>query len=1380
MRSGPGAVVYGMSVTVFRRPPRRRAPETPSGELSLQEPPSLSETLGGGSISMLFTVLPMAVGVGAMALMILVPLRTGGGLGGGGVGGMIQPMMMGLMMGSMMFMGVGQLARGGGERRSRLRGERRDYLRYLGQMRKQVRKAAADQRSALAWRHPEPAGLWSIVLSGRLWERRLAHPDFAEVRIGRCPQRLALTITPLQTKPIEDLEPLSARALRRFIAAYGTVNDLPAAIFLRGFAHVQFRGDDTAARAVTRAMLAQLVAFHSPDDLRIAVCASPERSTDWDWTKWLPHAQHAADQDGAGTVRLVAEDVAGLEEVLLGELDGRGRFEAGATPTREEPYVVVIVDGVRLPAESRLAGAGFRNLVVLAVSDGTGLPTGRSTLRLDVSDRHLDMIRNDRAGAEIRTSLGRPDQLSLPRMTALARTISPYRLAAAADIVEPLLTDFDLGTLLGIGEIDQMDPHAVWRRTAAAADRLKVPIGIAEDGNRIELDIKEAAQGGMGPHGLLIGATGSGKSELLRTLVLALAITHSSEVLNFVLTDFKGGATFLGLDGLPHTSAVITNLADEEALVARMQDALHGEMVRRQELLRRAGKFSSLLEYEAARRNGAPLDPLPTLFVIVDEFSELLATHPDFAELFVMIGRLGRSLGVHLLLASQRLDDGRIHKLESHLSYRISLRTFSAMESRSVIGVPDAYQLPGAPGNGYIRTDVSTLIRFKAAYVSGRYQRRTREQRQEEVRRQVVVFGTGRTALPDAPETERPDPAQTTQPGETQQEETRPGSAQPAGDTLLQVAVDRLRGQGPPAHRVWLAPLETPSTLDQVLPPLEPHSTLGLTPTTWPGRGQLVVPVGMIDKPFEQIRDLYMIDMSGVGGHVGIAGGPQGGKSTLLRTIIAGLALSHTPEEVQFYCLDFGGGTLASLAALPHLGGIAGRLDPERISRTVAEVRDLITRRERIFAELGIDGMPTYRQLRARRQVDDPFGDVFLVVDGWASVRADYEEQDAVIRQIASRGLSYGVHLLLTTSRWMDIHSSLRDQLGSRIELRLGDSIDSMIDIRAAAKVPRSPGRGLTMDKLHYLATIPRIDGRPWIHDLTDATRSLAEAIADNWTGPSAPPVRMLPAVLPAADLPAPEGRLRMPLGLSERDLAPVWHDFATHPHLTVLGDTGAGKSAVLRLVAHAIVRNHTPDQARVLVIDTRRILLEAIPEPYRIGSAYSATAAAQLVSSLSEQLRERLPGPDITPQQLARRDWWTGPELYILVDDYDLLVSAMSGGPLDSIVDLLPQATDVGLHVVLTRAAAGSSRTSMDSVVRRLQESNTPDIALSCPPNEMQLLNGMRPRQFPPGRGLLVTRRLASQLQIGWIDPATPPPSGPSVPGEPPDGPTPSEVEQR
>ena len=232
-----------------------------------------------------------------------------------------------------------------------------------------------------------------------------------------------------------------------------------------------------------------------------------------------------------------------------------------------------------------------------------------------------------------------------------------------------------------------------------------MPIGLDAGGQAVELDIKESAQGGMGPHGLVIGATGSGKSELLRTLVLGLALTHPPEVLNFVLVDFKGGATFLGLDSLNHVSAVITNLEQELPLVDRMRDALHGEMVRRQELLRSAGNYASVRDYERDRERGATLDPLPTLFVVVDEFSELLAAKPEFIDLFVMIGRLGRSLGVHLLLASQRLEEGRLRGLDTQLSYRIGLRTFSAAESRIVLGAPDAYELPSAPGSGYLKVD---------------------------------------------------------------------------------------------------------------------------------------------------------------------------------------------------------------------------------------------------------------------------------------------------------------------------------------------------------------------------------------------------------------------------------------------------------------------------------------------------------------------------------------------------------------------------------------------------------------------------------------------------------------------------------------------------
>src|SRR5262249_3731219 len=270
-------------------------------------------------------------------------------------------------------------------------------------------------------------------------------------------------------------------------------------------------------------------------------------------------------------------------------------------------------------------------------------------------------------------------------------------------------------------------------------DRLQAPIGTTAGGIPLELDIKEAAENGKGPHGLCVGATGSGKSELLRTVALGMMARNSPKVLNLLLIDFKGGATFLDLARSPHVSAVITNLSEEAPLVARMRDALAGEMNRRQQLLRAAGCVS-VAAYEHARRAGVRLTALPALFIIVDEFSQLLSQHPDFADMFVAIGRLGRSLGMHLLLASQRGDEGRLRGLEAHLSYRICLKTLSASDSRTALGSLSAHPLASAPGAGCLRSPTGDLIRSQTAFVSGPLQ--TEPIRREVAARSGLAFTT--------------------------------------------------------------------------------------------------------------------------------------------------------------------------------------------------------------------------------------------------------------------------------------------------------------------------------------------------------------------------------------------------------------------------------------------------------------------------------------------------------------------------------------------------------------------------------------------------------------------------------------------------------------
>ncbi|GAB3158413.1 type VII secretion protein EccC [Micromonospora sonneratiae] len=1333
-----------MSTIQVTRTPRRSAPPIDKGEFPLQEPPGLPET-AGGQITNLLTYLPMVMGSGAMAMFYLQP-------------GESRPMLYltsGLMGVSAIVMAFAVLMRAGTERKAKLRGERRDYLRYLGQARKQVRRSVDKQRISVLFTHPDPARLWALVPTDRLWERRANHADFAEVRIGLGQQRLALTLQAPQTKPVEDLEPLSAGALRRFLRAYTVIEDMPVAVYLRGFARVSLDGDADVTRALTRAMVAQLATFHSPEDVQIAVLASTDRLRDWDWVKWLPHAQHGEQTDAAGAVRLVCDAWVDLEKLLGGKsLEERGRYEPGVLPSPTEPFVVVVLDEAPIPGNHRLGGAGYRNLVAIDVDGSLPWDGAPTTLRLRISEGDIEKVDMSRAGDQKSTPIGRVDGLTLVRSRALARQIAPYRLGGTGVVADATAVSADLAALLGIADLRTMDPHVLWQ-ARTAWDHLRVPIGITERGQTVELDLKESAQGGMGPHGILIGATGSGKSELIRTLVLSLALAHSSEKLNMVLVDFKGGATFLGLDGLPHVSALITNLVDELPLVDRMQDALQGELVRRQELLRKHS-HTSVLEYERARAAGAELDPLPTLVIIVDEFGELLSVKQEFSDLFMMIGRLGRSLGVHLLLASQRFEEGRIHTLETHLSYRIGLKMFSSMESRSVIGVNDAYEKQLPPGSGYLRTDTTTLVRFRGAYVSGPCPIRGKRVAQPVSNSRVVGFEAG-YVVPSSRPVEPP-------PREPSAEEV------PATETTLAVIVDRLHDAGPPAHRVWLPPLAEPAALDEVLPPLTLDPLRGFgTPY-----GGLRVPVGLVDRPFEQRRDLLVADLEGAKGHAVVVGAPRSGKSTLLRTLVAGLALSHTPREVQCYILDFGGGAMAALAELPHVGGVANRRDRERVTRVVAEVSDILDQRELHFGQHDVESMAAYRRARAAGQyAEDRFGDVFLVIDGWFTLHQEFEVLEPAIQEIATRGLSYGVHLVISAGRWSEIRPWLRDVLQSRFELRLGDAMESEIDFRKAKTVPELPGRGLTPDKFHFLTVVPRLrsdEGDPVLGDPAEpesggssvedgaALAALVRAVRDGWTGEPAPAVRMLPKVLARQALPATpgEGELRVALGLDDQRLQPVWHDFGTNPHLMIFGDTETGRTNLLRHVAQAIIDRFPPAEAQVLVVDPRRNLANIFPANQTVGYALNAPALREVLGRGVPLLKSRVPGPDISPDRLSARDWWQGPRLIVLIDDYDMISGTMDY-PAETLVDLLAHGAEIGLHVIVSRSTAGAHRGMSDPLLRRMWDLGSTAVLFSCPREEGGFLGQVKPLTLPVGRAQLVRRR-ANPIQFQTpliVDPA-------------------------
>ena len=1337
-----------MSTLQFKKSPRLAAPRPPGGEVHLEPPPEVPRVIPGNIVMKALPIVMIVASLGMMVFMFQASNRN--------------PMMM--AMGGMMVVGtLGMMAggggKGGGAKRAEMDEDRKDYLRYLGQMRDRAREAMVDQRAALEWVHPDPQSLWPLAGSRRMWERRQNDQDFLHLRVGRSSHRLATRLVPPQTGPVDELEPIATLALRRFVRAHSIVPDLPTQITLRGFAAVSMQGDRALTRGLTRAMLAQMVTFHSPDDVLIAVATAGRAKEEWEWAKWLPHAQHPTMSDGIGQLRMMAGSLAQIENWLDEELRDRQRFSRNATPAPDQPHVVIIVDDAEVTREEQIIlEEGLVGVTLIDLSDSIGNLAARRGLRL--------VVEADRLGARSAGGVewfGRPDTLSVVETESLARLISPYRVGGAAgqDVgdEEPLLSNPSLLELLGIpGDPMTFDVQQAWR-PRPIRDRYRVPFGVGEYGQPVELDIKEAAAEGMGPHGLCIGATGSGKSEFLRTLVLGMLATHSSSTLNFVLVDFKGGATFLGLDKAPHVSAVITNLADEVTLVDRMKDALAGEMNRRQEALKNGGNFKNVWEYEKARENGADLDPLPALFIVCDEFSELLAAKPDFIDLFVAIGRLGRSLQMHMLLASQRLEEGKLRGLDSHLSYRIGLKTFSAAESRAAIGVPDAFELPSVPGGGYLKFDTSTLVRFKASYVSGPYrpagiQAAGPAATVVRADKRPQLFVPDFVELPKEPEPELLEtpaaPAAPQQPEE---------AVEPSE---LDVIVSRLIGQGPPAHEVWLPPLKDPNSLDTLLPNLNPTEDRGLSPVGFFGNGRLQVPLGIVDRPYEQRRDPLWADFAGASGHGVIVGGPQSGKSTMLRTLIMSMALTHTPEEAQFYCLDLGGGTLAGLSDLPHVGGVAvARREPDKARRIVAELTTLLTEREGRFGAMGIDSMTEFRNRKRRGEIrpdQDPFGDAFLIVDGWRALRDDFEELETTITRLATQGLSYGVHVVIAANRWADIRPAIKDMIGTRFELRLGDPTESDIDRRVAVNIPAGrPGRGLTREKLHLLGGLPRIDGSSDPETIASGVADAVAKIRGAWRGRVAPQVRLLPEMITYDEvlkLDTHRDSKLIPIGVNEEDLQPIYLDFNAEPHFYAFADGESGKTNLLRQIARGISDRFTSKEALILLVDYRRTMLGYVQGDSLLGYAVSAAQLESMVSDVFNSMTRRLPGPDVTQEQLKTRSWWKGPELFILVDDYDL-VATSSNNPLRKISDFLAQAKDVGLHLVVVRRTGGASKAMYDPIIGKLKEIAAPGMVMNGSRDEGALVGNIKASAMPPGRGNMLTRKAGKQLvQVSWIQP--------------------------
>ena len=1313
---------------IVHRPARSVHPEPGNDALTLAAPPQLTEAPTGipmqallpvvGSLSsiVMMTVLrnnPIMVVVGALILVVALV----GGLG----------------------MALSSRGRQIRERRQ----ARTRYLEYLDGLREDFNEQHRDLTVATNRVAPPPALLTGLVENPlRLWERRPKDADFLSLRIGTAPQVAFEVQLPEDQNPVQPFDPILVSEVERVIEIAQTVSGLPVAASLRpGRVVTIVAPPELAARGreVGRALVSGLIAQHAPEEAQLAA-AIPESQRDaWAGIHLVPHLLQE-NWDGPLQQRRIAGDLPSLTRLMSGELQDRhvraGKAaRLGAKNVQQVPLVMLVESATEPEKFGMLTdGASLERLglsIINIVTDRqheSDLTTTRITVLPPTTAIHNSSADRPRAYVEQldvadSTAICDLDPCTPDMFAGLAAAVAPLKLSPASRRESGENPELDALDILEVADVAQVG-HGTWGRKTGAAF-LTTRIGADATGEPLELDIKEAAQGGMGPHGICIGATGSGKSEFLRTLVLGLAVSHGPEDLSMILVDYKGGAAFSPFEILPQVAGVIDNLEGEAGLIERAKASLSGEIVRRQQQLKNAGTLSSITEYRAERERNPGLPPMPHLLIVLDEFGELLTAEPDFIDLLLQIGRIGRSIGVHMLLSSQRIEGGRLRGLDTYLSYRIGLRTFSEQESHTVLGTPDAYHLPSAPGSGYLKVDSSVYTRFQSGYVSG----------------PVPLASPVRSeATPEMPSTPFMLPEDNSIAAEFAHAFGAPGQTYEAdAPALIDASVTRLRDTG--AERtdpVWLPPLPDRAALMSLPKPDTDESESAPS-----AKAALTVPIGLVDDPSKQYQGTWMLDLDRAGGHLAIIGSPQSGRSNLLRTIAAGIATTLPPTTVGIYGLDLTGAGLVRIQGFPHVGGVATRGDTERQTRLVEELMMMLTAREQIFKEANIESLAHFRTLHsAGKFANDPrrssvvSADIVVLIDGFGLVRSEFTHLETPLGQLLERGGSYGIHLVFSLTRWGELPMRQQPLVGNRIELRLNDPTESVIE-RKLSRTISQPGRALTDTKLFSHVALPTADDVP-DEMIGEALQELAERTAASWSGPSAAPVRILPESVGVHELEGADAEpTLLPIGLRQDTMglcllavggSARTSSSYTDQHLLVFGDGASGKTNLLAVALDAIVQRRSADDLVIALMSTRDELTAHVPEEYLGGHARDGRMARELATSVAKELEER------------RQEGRDTPHVVVVVDDYDVLAA---GGtqPLQPLLEYLPQGTDLGLSVWLTRPVAGASRALYDPAIQLLQELGATGVLLSGDRSEGQLWRGITPQEALPGRARLIRR---------------------------------------
>ncbi|MFE9992415.1 FtsK/SpoIIIE domain-containing protein [Streptomyces sp. NPDC005381] len=917
-----------------------------------------------------------------------------------------------------------------------------------------------DRRQAI----PDPATVLSLGTGPRtrLWERRRTDADHLLLRVGtgQMPSEVVLD------DPERDEH-------KRQVT--WTIEDAPVSLPLAERGVVGIAGPGDSAQALGRWAVAQAAVLHSPLDVQFYVLTENSGRDSWDWVRWLPHSRPAGAQDANVLIGTDAETVGARIGELTQLLDARQKAARanGNKASFSDPDIVVVWDGSRrlrsmpgvvrllregpamsmyalcLDAEERFLPGECQAIVIAepkpeehasarqpartaptAPAAPGGFPSFHAWHAAEPDDsaagagKPLELRLRVQQTGIARVKDVRPDFVSSAWCGRLARALSPLR-DISGETEDSALPG--ASRLLDVLQLEPPTSDAITARWRMGGQSTTAVIGESYDGP-FGIDMRRD-----GPHGLIAGTTGSGKSELLQTIVASLAVANTPENMTFVLVDYKGGSAFKDCVKLPHTVGMVTDL--DAHLVERALESLGAELKRREHILA-AADAKDIEDYQDLVRRDPSHASVPRLLIVIDEFASMVRDLPDFVTGLVNIAQRGRSLGIHLLLATQRPSGVVSPEIRANTNLRIALRVTDGGESSDVIDSPEAGHISkSTPGRAYVRLGHASLVPFQSGRVGGRRPGAADPAALAPWAGPLDWADLGRAAL--------------VKPKAEQREEEE--------ITDLKVLVDAVRDANrvlgiPQQHSPWLPALSETLLLDEVPVPAFAGGPGKLAPAAY----------GVEDLPADQARRPVVVDFASFG-HLLIGGAPRSGRSQILRTIAGSLARTHSAADVHLYGIDCGNGALNALTRLPHCGAVVGRNQTERVVRLIARLKGELTRRQDLLADAGFADIG---EQRAAVPEGERLPHIVVLLDrweGWLPTLGEYDHGDLTdqLTAMMREGASVGLHMVMTGDRQI-----LSTRIGSLTEdkygLRLADRSDfSLIGINAR-KIPEEipPGRG--------------------------------------------------------------------------------------------------------------------------------------------------------------------------------------------------------------------------------------------------------------------------------------------------------------------------------